>query len=140
MKVTNYYPKVSLVHDWERKNKIIITAISIIAVLVSIFILSKLRVVSDIRHYVVGSIKPMHFYFILFILSLTAIGKNVIIKDRVDYLNALSINNKDYDKFVKSLKITYLDKIVLFFIYVIVYTIIGFAGMYLNLVVERSVI
>lgn len=140
MKVTNYYPKVSLVHDWERKNKIIITAISIIAVLVSIFILSKLRVVSDIRHYVVGSIKPMHFYFILFILSLTAIGKNVILKDRVDYLNTLSINNKDYDKFVKALKITYLDKIVIFFIYVIIYTIIGFAGMYLNLVVERSVI
>lgn len=139
MKVTNYYPKVSLVHDWERKNKIIITAISIIAVLVSIFILSKLRVVSDIRHYVVGSIKPMHFYFILFILSLTAIGKNVILKDRVDYLNTLSINNKDYDKFVKALKITYLDKIVIFFIYVIIYTIIGFAGMYLNLVVERSV-
>ena len=101
MKVTNYYPKVSLVHDWERKNKIIITAISIIAVLVSIFILTKLRVVSDIRHYVVGSIKPIHFYFILFILSLTAIGKNVILKDRVDYLNTLSINNKDYDKFVK---------------------------------------
>jgi hypothetical protein len=140
MKVTNYYPKVSLVHDWERKNKIIITAISIIAVLVSIFILTKLRVVSDIRHYVVGSIKPVHFYFILFILSLTAIGKNVILKDRVDYLNTLSINNKDYDKFVKALKITYLDKIVIFFIYVIVYTIIGFAGMYLNLVVERSVI
>ncbi len=140
MKVTNYYPKVSLVHDWECKNKIIITAISIIAVLVSIFILSKLRVVSDIRHYVVGSIKPMHFYFILFILSLTAIGKNVILKDRVDYLNTLSINNKDYDKFVKALKITYLDKIVIFFIYVIIYTIIGFAGMYLNLVVERSVI
>lgn len=140
MKVTNYYPKVSLVHDWERKNKIIITAISIIAVLVSIFILTKLRVVSDVRHYVVGSIKPMHFYFILFILSLTAIGKNVILKDRVDYLNTLSINNKDYDKFVKALKITYLDKIVIFFIYVIVYTIIGFAGMYLNLVVERSVI
>jgi len=140
MKVTNYYPKVSLIHDWERKNKIIITAISIIAVLVSIFILTKLRVVSDIRHYVVGSIKPMHFYFILFILSLTAIGKNVILKDRVDYLNTLSINNKDYDKFVKALKITYLDKIVIFFIYVIVYTIIGFAGMYLNLVVERSVI
>ena len=140
MKVTNYYPKVSLVHDWERKNKIIITAISIIAVLVSIFILTKLRVVSDIRHYVVGSIKPMHFYFILFILSLTAIGKNVILKDRVEYLNTLSINNKDYDKFVKALKITYLDKIVIFFIYVIVYTIIGFAGMYLNLVVERSVI
>lgn len=140
MKVTNYYPKVSLVHDWERKNKIIITAISIIAVLVSIFILTKLRVVSDIRHYIVGSIKPVHFYFILFILSLTAIGKNVILKDRVDYLNTLSINNKDYDKFVKALKITYLDKIVIFFIYVIVYTIIGFAGMYLNLVVERSVI
>lgn len=140
MKVTNYYPKVSLVHDWERKNKIIITAISIIAVLVSIFILSKLRVVSDVRHYVVGSIKPMHFYFILFILSLTAIGKNVILKDRVEYLNTLSINNKDYDKFIKALKITYLDKIVIFFIYVIVYTIIGFAGMYLNLVVERSVI
>lgn len=140
MKVTNYYPKVSLVHDWERKNKIIITAISIIAVLVSIFILTKLRVVSDIRHYVVGSIKPIHFYFILFILSLTAIGKNVILKDRVDYLNTLSVNNKDYDKFVKALKITYLDKIVIFFIYVIVYTIIGFAGMYLNLVVERSVI
>lgn len=140
MKVTNYYPKVSLVHDWERKNKIIITAISIIAVLVSIFILSKLRVVSDIRHYVVGSIKPVHFYFILFILSLTAIGKNVILKDRVEYLNTLSINNKDYDKFVKALKITYLDKIVIFFIYVIIYTIIGFAGMYLNLVVERSVI
>lgn len=140
MKVTNYYPKVSLVHDWERKNKIIITAISIIAVLVSIFILTKLRVVSDVRHYVVGSIKPMHFYFILFILSLTAIGKNVILKDRVEYLNTLSINNKDYDKFVKALKITYLDKIVIFFIYVIVYTIIGFAGMYLNLVVERSVI
>ena len=140
MKVTNYYPKVSLVHDWERKNKIIITAISIIAVLVSIFILTKLKVVSDIRHYVVGSIKPMHFYFILFILSLTAIGKNVILKDRVEYLNTLSINNKDYDKFIKALKITYLDKIVLFFIYVIVYTIIGFAGMYLNLVVERSVI
>ena len=140
MKVTNYYPKVSLVHDWERKNKIIITAISIIAVLVSIFILSKLKVVSDIRHYVVGSIKPIHFYFILFILSLTAIGKNVILKDRVEYLNTLSINNKDYDKFVKALKITYLDKIVIFFIYVIVYTIIGFAGMYLNLVVERSVI
>ena len=140
MKVTNYYPKVSLVHDWERKNKIIITAISIIAVLVSIFILSKLRVVSDIRHYIVGSIRPIHFYFILFILSLTAIGKNVIIKDRVEYLNTLSINNKDYDKFVKALKITYLDKIVIFFIYVIVYTIIGFAGMYLNLVVERSVI
>jgi len=140
MKVTNYYPKVSLVHGWERKNKIIITAISIIAVLVSIFILTKLRVVSDIRHYVVGSIKPVHFYFILFILSLTAIGKNVILKDRVDYLNTLSINNKDYDKFVKALKITYLDKIVIFFIYVIVYTIIGFAGMYLNLVVERSVI
>ena len=140
MKVTNYYPKVSLVHDWERKNKIIITAISIIAVLVSIFILSKLRVVSDIRHYVVGSIKPIHFYFILFVLSLTAVGKNVILKDRVDYLNALSINNKDYDKFVKALKITYLDKIVLFFIYVIIYTVIGFAGMYLNLVVERSVI
>ena len=140
MKVTNYYPKVSLVHDWECKNKIIITAISIIAVLVSIFILSKLRVVSDIRHYVVGSIKPMHFYFILFILSLTAIGKNVILKDRVEYLNTLSINNKDYDKFIKALKITYLDKIVLFFLYVIIYTIIGFAGMYLNLVVERSVI
>lgn len=140
MKVTNYYPKVSLVHDWERKNKIIITAISIIAVLVSIFILTKLKVVSDIRHYVVGSIKPMHFYFILFILSLTAIGKNVILKDRVDYLNTLSINNKDYDKFVKALKITYLDKIVIFFIYVIIYTVIGFAGMYLNLVVERSVI
>lgn len=140
MKVTNYYPKVSLVHDWERKNKIIITAISIIAVLVSIFILTKLRVVSDIRHYVVGSIKPIHFYFILFILSLTAIGKNVILKDRVEYLNTLSINNKDYDKFVKALKITYLDKIVIFFIYVIIYTIIGFAGMYLNLVVERSVI
>lgn len=140
MKVTNYYPKVSLIHDWERKNKIIITAISIIAVLVSIFILTKLKVVSDVRHYVVGSIKPIHFYFILFILSLTAIGKNVILKDRVEYLNALSINNKDYDKFVKALKITYLDKIVLFFIYVIVYTIIGFAGMYLNLVVERSVI
>ena len=140
MKVTNYYPKVSLVHDWERKNKIIITAISIIAVLVSIFILTKLKVVSDIRHYVVGSIKPMHFYFILFILSLTAIGKNVILKDRMDYLNTLSINNKDYDKFVKALKITYLDKIVIFFIYVIIYTIIGFAGMYLNLVVERSVI
>ena len=140
MKVTNYYPKVSLVHDWERKNKIIITAISIIAVLVSIFILTKLRVVSDIRHYVVGSIKPVHFYFILFILSLTAIGKNVILKDRVEYLNTLSINNKDYDKFVKALKITYLDKIVIFFIYVIIYTIIGFAGMYLNLVVERSVI
>ena len=140
MKVTNYYPKVSLVHDWERKNKIIITAISIIAVLVSIFILTKLRVVSDIRHYVVGSIKPMHFYFILFILSLTAIGKNVILKDRVEYLNTLSINNKDYDKFIKALKITYLDKIVIFFIYVTIYTIIGFAGMYLNLVVERSVI
>lgn len=140
MKVTNYYPKVSLIHDWERKNKIIITAISIIAVLVSIFILSKLRVVSDVRHYVVGSIKPMHFYFILFILSLTAIGKNVILKDRVDYLNTLSINNKDYDKFIKTLKITYLDKVVIFFIYVIIYTIIGFAGMYLNLVVERSVI
>lgn len=140
MKVTNYYPKVSLVHDWERKNKIIITAISIIAVLVSIFILTKLRVVSDIRHYVVGSIKPIHFYFILFILSLTAIGKNVILKDRVDYLNTLSINNKDYDKFIKALKITYLDKIVIFFIYVIIYTVIGFAGMYLNLVVERSVI
>ena len=140
MKVTNYYPKVSLVHDWERKNKIIITAISIIAVLVSIFILTKLKVVSDVRHYVVGSIKPMHFYFILFILSLTAIGKNVILKDRVEYLNTLSINNKDYDKFVKALKITYLDKIVIFFIYVIVYTIIGFAGMYLNLVVERSVV
>lgn len=140
MKATNYYPKVSLVHDWERKNKIIITAISIIAVLVSIFILTKLRVVSDIRHYVVGSIKPMHFYFILFILSLTAIGKNVIVKDRVEYLNTLSINNKDYDKFIKALKITYLDKIVIFFIYVIIYTIIGFAGMYLNLVVERSVI
>lgn len=140
MKVTNYYPKVSLVHDWERKNKIIITVISIIAVLVSIFILSKLRVVSDIRHYVVGSIKPIHFYFILFILSLTAIGKNVILKDRVEYLNTLSINNKDYDKFVKALKTTYLDKIVIFFIYVIIYTIIGFAGMYLNLVVERSVI
>ena len=140
MKVTNYYPKVSLVHDWERKNKIIITAISIIAVLVSIFILTKLKVVSDIRHYVVGSIKPVHFYFILFILSLTAIGKNVILKDRVDYLNTLSINNKDYDKFVKALKITYLDKIVIFFMYVIIYTIIGFAGMYLNLVVERSVI
>lgn len=140
MKVTNYYPKVSLIHDWERKNKIIITAISIIAVLVSIFILTKLKVVSDIRHYVVGSIKPMHFYFILFILSLTAIGKNVILKDRVDYLNTLSINNKDYDKFIKALKITYLDKIILFFIYVIIYTIIGFAGMYLNLVVERSVI
>ena len=140
MKVTNYYPKVSLIHDWERKNKIIITAISIIAVLVSIFILSKLKVVSDIRHYVVGSITPIHFYFILFILSLAAIGKNAILKDRIDYLNALSINNKDYDKFIKALKITYLDKIVLFFIYVIVYTIIGFAGMYLNLVVERSVI
>lgn len=140
MKVINHYPKVSLVHDWERKNKIIITAISIIAVLVSIFILSKLKVVSDIRHYVVGSITPIHFYFILFILSLAAIGKNVILKDRVDYLNTLSINNKDYDKFIKALKITYLDKIVIFFIYVIVYTIIGFAGMYLNLVVERSVI
>lgn len=140
MKVTNYYPKVSLVHDWERKNKIIITAISIIAVLVSIFILTRLKVVSDIRHYVVGLIKPVHFYFILFILSLTAIGKNVILKDRVEYLNALSINNKDYDKFIKALKITYLDKIVIFFIYVIIYTVIGFAGMYLNLVVERSVI
>ena len=70
MKVTNYYPKVSLVHDWERKNKIIITAISIIAVLVSIFILTKLRVVSDIRHYVVGSIKPVHFflYYLYYLL------------------------------------------------------------------------
>ena len=140
MKVTNYYPKVSLIHDWERKNKIIITAISIIAVLVSIFILSRLKSVSDVGHYVVGSVKPIHFYFILFILSLTAIGKDVVLRDKIDYLNALSINNKDYDKFIKALKTTYIDKIVLFFIYVVLYTIIGFIAMYLNLLMERSVI
>ena len=123
---SNYYHKDDLIWKWESKNRRIIHYISLLASFIATAFMSRCSIVSSGIVYRVGTEKPGYFYVVLLLLGVVAIGCDNIIDGRLEYIQTLSINNEDYERFIKAMKTTYLDKIVVFIVYLIVYTIIGF--------------
>lgn len=140
MKVdSNYYHKDDLMWKWETKNRRIIHYISLLASFIAAAFTSRCSIQPSGIVYKVGTEKPAYFYIVLLVLGVIAIGCDTILNGRIEYIHAMSINNEDYGRFIKALKTTYVDKVVLFFIYLIAYAIVGFTMMYLHFIVERAV-
>ena len=134
---TNYYSKDEHINSWKYRNRIIYTLISVLAVFVAIILIKKTIDISNSSTLIMAfEEKSKYFYVIMNIIGFLAIGSSNIIKNRLSYIRAMSINNTDISRFFKAIKITYLDKLVVFCIYLIVYYVIGFiliiANMYLN--------
>ena len=134
---TNHYSKEEHINSWKYRNRIIYTLISVLAVFVAIALIKKTIDISNSSTLIMAfEEKTRYFYIIMNIIGFSAIGSNNIIKNRLSYIRAMSINNSDISRFFKAIKITYLDKLVVFCIYLIVYYVIGFiliiTNMYLN--------
>lgn len=134
---TNHYSKDEHINSWKYRNRIIYTLISVLAVFVAIFLIKKTIDISNSSTLIMAfEEKGKYFYVIMNIIGFLAIGSSNLIKNRLSYIRAMSINNSDISRFFKAIKITYLDKLVVFCIYLIVYYVIGFiliiVNMYLN--------
>ena len=123
---SNYYHKDDLMWKWECKNRRIIHYISLLASFISTAFFSRVSIVSNKMIYRVGTAKPAYFYIVLLVLGVIAIGCDTILNGRIEYLQAMSINNEDYGRFIKALKTTYFDKVVVFVLYLFTYSVIGF--------------
>lgn len=127
MKVdSNYYHKDDLMWKWECKNRRIIHYISLLASFIATAFFSRVSIMSNKMIYKVGTAKPAYFYIVLLVLGVIAIGCDTILNGRIEYLQAMSINNEDYGRFVRALKTTYFDKVVVFVVYLFTYSVIGF--------------
>lgn len=123
---SNYYHKDDLMWKWECKNRRIIHYISLLASFIATAFFSRVSIVSNKMIYRVGTVKPAYFYIVLLVLGVIAIGCDTILNGRIEYLQAMSINNEDYGRFIKALKTTYFDKVVVFVLYLFTYSVIGF--------------
>ena len=123
---SNYYHKDDLMWKWECKNRRIIHYISLLASFIATAFFSRVSIVSNKMIYKVGTAKPAYFYIVLLVLGVIAIGCDTILNGRLEYLHAMSINNEDYGRFIKALKTTYFDKVVVFVLYLFTYSVIGF--------------
>lgn len=123
---SNYYHKDDLMWKWECKNRRIIHYISLLASFIATAFFSRVSIVSNKMIYKVGTAKPAYFYIVLLVLGVIAIGCDTILNGRLEYLHAMSINNEDYGRFIKALKTTYFDKVVIFVLYLFTYSVIGF--------------
>lgn len=123
---SNYYHKDDLMWKWECKNRRIIHYISLLASFMATAFFSRVSIVSNKMIYKVGTAKPAYFYIVLLVLGVIAIGCDTILNGRIEYLHAMSINNEDYGRFIKALKTTYFDKVVVFVLYLFTYSVIGF--------------
>lgn len=123
---SNYYHKDDLMWKWECKNRRIIHYISLLASFIATAFFSRVSIVSNKMIYKVGTAKPAYFYIVLLVLGVIAIGCDTILNGRIEYLQAMSINNEDYGRFIKALKTTYFDKVVVFVLYLFTYSVIGF--------------
>lgn len=123
---SNYYHKDDLMWKWECKNRRIVHYISLLASFIATAFFSRVSIVSNKMIYKVGTAKPAYFYIVLLVLGVIAIGCDTILNGRLEYLHAMSINNEDYGRFIKALKTTYFDKVVVFVLYLFTYSVIGF--------------
>lgn len=123
---SNYYHKDDLMWKWECKNRRIIHYISLLASFIATAFFSRVSIVSNKMIYKVGTAKPVYFYIVLLVLGVIAIGCDTILNGRIEYLHVMSINNEDYGRFIKALKTTYFDKVVVFVLYLFTYSVIGF--------------
>lgn len=137
---SNYYHKDDLVWEWECKNRRVVHYISLLASFIATVFMSRCSIVSSSVVYKVGTEKPIYFYVVLLMLGVVAIGCGTIINSKLEYIQALSINNEDYEKFIKAMKTTYFDKLVIFAVYLAVYSAIGFGLVVIDELIRGAVI
>nr|DAR75057.1 MAG TPA: hypothetical protein [Caudoviricetes sp.] len=138
---TNHYSKEEHINSWKYRNRIIYTLISVLAVFVAIILIKKTIDISNSSTLIMAfEEKSKYFYVIMNIIGFLAIGSSNIIKNRLSYIRAMSINNSDIDRFFKAIKITYLDKLVVFCIYLAIYYVIGFILIIVNMYLDNALI
>ena len=138
---TNYYSKDEHIEYWRYKNRAIYTFISVLAVFVAIVLIKKTIDISNSNTLIMAfEEKGKYFYVIMIVIGFLAIGSNNLIKNRLGYIKAMSINNSDIGKFLKAIKITYLDKLVVFCIYLVIYYVIGFILIIVNMYLDNALI
>ena len=126
---TNYYSKDEHIEYWRYKNRAIYTFISVLAVFVAIILIKKTIDISNSSTLIMAfEEKGKYFYVIMNIIGFLAIGSSNLIKNRLSYIRAMSINR------------TYLDKLVVFCIYLVVYYVIGFILIIVNMYLDNALI
>ena len=138
---TNYYSKDEHIEYWRHKNRAIYTFISVLAVFVAIILIKKTIDISNSSTLIMAfEEKGKYFYIIMNVIGFLAIGSGSLIKNRLSYIRAMSINNTDISRFFKAIKITYLDKLVVFCIYLVIYYVIGFILIIANMYLDNALI